>query len=81
MFWFPDKLITRMNQTIPARERSKLVAQLLEKEISRREENLYLAAREQKLFEAATELEQCEELNEEISLLIHEFGGDGLGDV
>lgn len=40
----PDQLAYRMKSMIPARERSRLIAQLLEKIIQRREKRLYEAA-------------------------------------
>ena len=46
MFSFPSPLVTRMKASIPQRERSKVIASLLEKEISSREQNLYLRAKE-----------------------------------
>jgi hypothetical protein len=40
MFSFPDQLVGRMKAMIPSRERSKVVAILLEKEIMEREKKL-----------------------------------------
>ena len=40
----PDSLYSRMMATIPPRQRSKLVAKLLEGEVSKREQELYQAA-------------------------------------
>ncbi|MHC1729478.1 MAG: hypothetical protein AB9866_26325 [Syntrophobacteraceae bacterium] len=39
----PDPLYSRMMATIPARQRSKLIAQLLEGEVNKREQELYQA--------------------------------------
>jgi len=40
----PDSLYSRMIATIPARQRSKLIAKLLEDEVEKREQELYQAA-------------------------------------
>lgn len=40
----PDQLATRMKATIPERQRSKIVAALLEAEITKREKALYECA-------------------------------------
>lgn len=40
----PDSLYSRMVATIPPRQRSKLIAKLLEDEVVKREEELYQAA-------------------------------------
>jgi hypothetical protein len=40
----PDKLADRMKTVIPPRQRSKVLAELLENEIKRREESLYQCA-------------------------------------
>ena len=72
MFSLPDQLVTRMKTAIPARERSKVLARLLENEIK---------VREQHLFACATELESCKGLTKEMESLDQEFGGDGLEDV
>ena len=72
MFSFPDQLVSRMKVAIPARERSKVLAALLEKEI---------LAREQKLYRSAKELEESAELKEEMAIWDKEFGQDGLEDV
>lgn len=53
----PDKLAIRMRAAIPARQRSKTITHLIEKEILRREEALYNCA-------AAVEKET--KLNEEM---------------
>ena len=49
----PDSLYSRMTATIPPRQRSRLIAKLLEEELRRREQELY---------EAALAVEQDEEL-------------------
>lgn len=41
MFSLPDSLIARMKATIPMGERSQLLAKLLEKEVTLREQTLY----------------------------------------
>ena len=53
----PDSLYARMTATIPQRQRSKVIAKLLENEIKQRERDLY---------EAALAVEQDEELNAEM---------------
>jgi hypothetical protein len=40
----PDSLYSRMIATIPPRQRSKLIAKLLEDEVKKREQELYQAA-------------------------------------
>lgn len=72
MFSFPDRLVTRMRSCIPARERSKVLAGLLETEI---------AIREERLFQLATELENNTSLKDEMAALEDQFGGDGLENV
>lgn len=72
MFSFPEKLVIRMKASIPARERSKVLAGLLEKEIK---------AREQRLYASAKELDQNKNLRSEMVTWDNEFGGDGLEDV
>ena len=72
MFSFPDQLVTRMRAMIPSRERSKVIATLLEKEIEAREKKLYLSAKS---------LEESTGLNKEISVWDKEFSEDGLDDV
>lgn len=42
----PEHLVSRMKAVIPARKRSKILAQLLEKEVKRREKALYQCALE-----------------------------------
>ncbi len=71
MFSFPDQLITRMKAAIPSRDRSRVVAILLEKEISLRERNLYLCAKE---------LEESSGLKDEMAVWDDQFGQDGLDD-
>ena len=72
MFSFPDQLVSRMKAAIPQRERSKVLALLLEKEIT---------AREQSLFLCAKELEESSGLKKEMAAWDKEFGQDGLDDV
>jgi len=69
MFSFPDQLVARMKSAIPRRERSKVLAMLLEKEISTREHNLY---------QCAKELEESVGLKEEMDTWNNEFGDEGL---
>ena len=71
MFSFPDQLVSRMRASISSRDRSRVVADLLEKEI---------AAREQKLFQCAKELEESVGLRDEMALWDSEFANDGLDD-
>lgn len=72
MFSFPDQLVVRMKATIPSRERSKVIASLLEQEIKRREQALYLCA---------VELQSHKGLTEEMQVWDKEFGNDGLDDI
>lgn len=72
MFSLPNQLVMRMKTAIPARERSKVLARLLENEIK---------AREQHLFLCAVELQQCKGLTKEMENWDGEFGGDGLDNV
>jgi hypothetical protein len=72
MFSFPEKLVMRMKAVIPARERSKVLASLLEREIKMREKHL---------FSCAKELEENKALRKEMGVWDAEFGGDGLEDV
>jgi hypothetical protein len=53
-----DELYTRMQAVIPARQRSKVVADLLEGEVCRRERELY---------ECALAVEQDEQLHAEMA--------------
>ncbi|MFZ0944862.1 MAG: hypothetical protein WB930_07720 [Syntrophobacteraceae bacterium] len=53
----PDSLYSRMTAAIPQRQRSKVIAGLLEDEIKKREH---------KLYKAALAVEQDEELNSEM---------------
>lgn len=69
MFSFSEHLVNRMKAAIPRRERSKVIAKLLEKEIDSREKGLYLCAKE---------LEECIALREETAFWDSEFGQDGL---
>lgn len=72
MFSFPDQLASRIKSSIPARERSKVIATLFEKEIT---------LREQALYRSAKELEEHKGLNEEIHSWDSTFGGDGLDEL
>ena len=54
----PDELGARMQAVIPTRQRSKIIAALLEEEIKRRERELY---------ECALAVEQDEQLNAEMA--------------
>jgi hypothetical protein len=42
----PDDLAARLKQMIPPRQRSRVIAEILESEINRREQALYQCARE-----------------------------------
>src|SRR5690349_1107721 len=64
MFSLPNQLVARMKAAIPSRERSKVAAFLLEREISAREHKLYLCAKE---------LEACSGLKEEAATWDKEF--------
>lgn len=44
LFSLPDDLVTRMRASIPPKQRSKVIASLLEQEINRREQALYQCA-------------------------------------
>jgi len=57
MFSIPDPLYARMMAIIPQRQRSKVIAKLLEDEVKRREQELY---------QAALDVEQDEELSAEM---------------
>jgi hypothetical protein len=54
----PDELAARMQAVIPARQRSRIIAALLEDEIMRRERELY---------ECALAVEQDDQLNAEMT--------------
>ena len=54
----PDDLVDRMRTVIPNRQRSKVIAQLLEFEVKKREKELY---------NCACEVEADAELNKEMS--------------
>ncbi len=72
MFSFPDKLVVRMKAAIPPRERSRVLAALLEDEINKREQQLYTCAKE---------LEESMGLKKEMKDWDSEFSEDGLEDV
>ncbi len=40
----PEQLAARMRAALPARQRSKIIAHLIEKEVEKREQNLYECA-------------------------------------
>ena len=44
LFSIPDQLATRMKALIPQRQRSKVIAHLIEQEVERREKMLYECA-------------------------------------
>lgn len=71
MFSLPDKLVIRMKATISVGERSKLVAEILSKEIEAREEGFY---------KLAMKLEANRGLGQEMEVWDAEFGEDGLDD-
>jgi hypothetical protein len=66
----PDQLATRMRAAIPARQRSKIITQLIEKEVRKRE---------QKLYECALEVEKDTALKKEMAEWEITVG-DGLND-
>ena len=55
LFSLPDDLVARMRASIPPKQRSKVVAYLLEEEIKRREQALYQCALEVEADEALQE--------------------------
>lgn len=71
MFSLPDKLVIRMKATISVGERSKLVAEILSKEVEAREEGLY---------KLAVKLEANRGLRQEMAVWDAEFSKDGLDD-
>lgn len=71
MFSFSGELVARMKASIPSRERSKVIAALLEQEVAAREKKLYLSAKS---------LEESAGLNEEMAVWDKEFSKDGLDD-
>jgi metal-responsive CopG/Arc/MetJ family transcriptional regulator len=54
----PDKIASRMRASIPKKQRSKVIVQLIEKEIEKREKALY---------ECALAVEQDHALNQEMN--------------
>ncbi|EHL28954.1 hypothetical protein [Legionella drancourtii] len=54
----PDKIASRMRASIPQKQRSKVIVELIEKEIERREKALY---------ECAVDVEQDHKLNQEMN--------------
>lgn len=53
----PDHLAARMRATIPARQRSKIITQLIEEEVIKREQQLY---------QCAVAVEQDQDLSQEM---------------
>ncbi|MCC2667319.1 MAG: hypothetical protein K0S63_1235 [Gammaproteobacteria bacterium] len=72
MFSLPNQLVSQMKTFIPPRERSKIIAAFLKKEISVRERSLYLSAKK---------LEESAGLKKEMEIWDKNFGEDGLKDV
>lgn len=66
----PDQLATRLKATVPARQRSKIITLLIEKEVARRE---------RKLYECALAVEQDTALNRDLKDWDATMG-DGLED-
>ena len=66
----PDDLASRLRIVIPARQRSKVIARLIAKEIEQREKNLY---------SCALEVEQDPQINEEMKAWDITIN-DGLGE-
>lgn len=64
-----DQLAIRLRSIIPARQRSHIIAQLIEKEIEKREK---------KLYECAVEVEKDEDLNQEMMQWENRTLQDGL---
>lgn len=54
----PDKIASRMRASIPQKQRSKVIVQLIEREIEKREKALY---------ECAAAVEHDHQLNQEMS--------------
>lgn len=72
MFSFPEQLVNRMKTAIPPRERSKVLACLLETEITKRERSLFLCAEE---------LEKGKGVKKELANWDKKLGRDGLKNV
>lgn len=72
MFSLPDRLVSRMRSVIPDGDRSRIVADLLEREVQNREKGLY---------ERAMLLESNTELRAESKEWDQEFINDGLDNV
>jgi tRNA/tmRNA/rRNA uracil-C5-methylase (TrmA/RlmC/RlmD family) len=66
----PDQLASRLRATVPARQRSKIITLLIEKEVARRE---------RKLYECALAVEQDAALNRDLKDWDATIG-DGLDD-
>lgn len=69
MFSLPDSLIVRMKAAIPRREWNQLLAKLLKKEITLREQTLY---------QDALKLEQNQHLRKEMQEWDQIFFSDGM---
>lgn len=65
----PDELDTRLRAAVPNRQRSRVIARLIRKEIEKREQALY---------ECASEIEQDEALNKEMMEWEVKTRNDGL---
>jgi metal-responsive CopG/Arc/MetJ family transcriptional regulator len=72
MISLPDQLFTQMKALIPARQRSKIIAKLLQQEIQSREADLYKRA---KILEKSTKHKK------EIKEWDKNLSGDGLDDI
>ncbi len=72
LFSLPDKTATSLRNIIPARERSQIVAELIDREVQRREALLY---------RQAMALENNEALGQETEEWDNTFIGDGLDDI
>lgn len=55
LFSLPDRLVSRMRASIPPKQRSKVVARLLEEELEKREQALYQCALEVEADDALRE--------------------------
>lgn len=70
LFSLPDRLVSRMRASIPPKQRSKVVARLLEEELEKREQALY---------QCALEVEADDALGEEMKEW-ETTVGDGISD-
>lgn len=55
LFSLPDRLVARMRASIPSKQRSKVIARLLEQELEKREQALYQCALEVEADDALRE--------------------------